>query len=338
MKKQRGFFDDELRLKDLEKQGDPLIALNKMIKWESFRHTLNRVFEKQAKGPGGRPAYDYVMMFKILILQRLYNLSDAQIQFQIMDRFSFMRFLGLNLQDQVPDEKTIWLFRETLTKSGKIELLFEQFRSYLLNEGIIAHSGKIVDASFVEAPKQRNTKEENEEIKGEKVPDGWEENKIRQKDVDARWVTKGGQRHYGYKNHIKIDRKSKIIEKYVVTPASVHDSQVFEKLITEKDSHHEIYADSAYSGKTIKNILQENKIKNRIHEKGCRYSILSRQQMESNRKKSKVRCRVEHVFGCIKNSLKGNMIRAIGIIRANAIIGLTNLTYNMIRYLQLCRA
>ncbi len=141
MKKQRGFFDDELRLKDLEKQGDPLIALNKMIKWESFRHTLNRVFEKQAKGPGGRPAYDYVMMFKILILQRLYNLSDAQIQFQIMDRFSFMRFLGLNLQDQVPDEKTIWLFRETLTKSGKIELLFEQFRSYLLNEGIIAHRG-----------------------------------------------------------------------------------------------------------------------------------------------------------------------------------------------------
>ncbi len=120
-----------------------------MIKWESFRHTLNRVFEKQAKGPGGRPALDYVMMFKIFILQRLYNLSDAQIQFQIMDRLSFMRFLGLNLQDQVPDEKTIWLFRETLTKSGKIELLFEQFRSYLLNEGIIAHSGKIVDASFV---------------------------------------------------------------------------------------------------------------------------------------------------------------------------------------------
>ncbi len=118
----------------------------------------------------------------------------------------------------------------------------------------------------------------------------------------------------------------------------MHDSQVFENLITEKDSHHEIYADSAYSGKTIKNILQKNKIRNRIYEKGCRYSILSRQQMESNRKKSKVRCRVEHVFGCIKNSLIGNMIRAIGIIKANAIIGLTNLTYNIIRYLQLCRA
>lgn len=338
MKKARGFFDDELRLKDLEKQGDPLIALNKMIPWESFRHTLNRVFEKQAKGPGGRPPYDYVMMFKILILQRLYNLSDAQTQFQIMDRLSFMRFLDLELQDQVPDEKTIWLFRETLTKSGKIEVLFEKFGSTLYDKGVIANSGKIVDASFVEAPKQRNTKEENEEIKEGKTPSEWGKNKKRQKDVDARWVTKTGQRHYGYKNHIKVDRKSKLIEKYCVTSASVHDSQLIEKLITENDSHHEMYADSAYSGQTIKAILEENNIKNRIHEKGYRNKSLNKQQQERNRRKSKIRCRVEHVFGCIKNSLKGSIIRTIGIIRANAVIGLTNLTYNMIRYLQICRA
>ncbi len=295
MKKQRGFFDDELR----QKQGDPLITLNKIIPWESFRHTLNRVFTKQTKGPGGRSAYDYVLMFKILILQRLYNLSDAQTQFQIMDRFSFMRFLGLELQDQVPDEKTIWLFRETLTKSGKVEVLFEKFGLYLYDKGIIAQNGKI---------------------------------------VDARWVTKTGQRHYGYKNHINIDRKSKLIKKYCITSASVHDSQVMENLITEKDYHHKMYADSAYSGKTIKSTLEENNIKNRIHEKGYRYETLSRQQMVRNRKKSKIRCRIEHVFGCIKNSLKGNMIRGSGIIRANAIIGLTNLTYNMIRYLQICRA
>ncbi len=91
-------------------------------------------------------------MFKILILQRLYNLSDGQTQFQIMDRFSFMRFLGLELKDKVPDEKTIWLFRETLTKSKKTEILFEKFQGFLLHEGLIAHSGKIVDASYVEAP------------------------------------------------------------------------------------------------------------------------------------------------------------------------------------------
>ncbi len=177
MKNQRGFFDDEVRLKELEKQGDPLISLKNMIPWEEFRHTLNRIFKKEAKGPGGRPAYDYVMMFKILVLQQLYNLSDAQTQFQIMDRLSFMRFLGLQLYDKVPDEKTIWLFRETLTKSGKMEVLFERFRSYLLTKGIIAHSGTIVDASFVEASKQRNKKEENEQIKNGETPESWAENK-----------------------------------------------------------------------------------------------------------------------------------------------------------------
>lgn len=338
MKKQRGFFDDDLRLQELEKQGDPLITLNNMIPWEDFRHPLNRIFKKEVKGPGGRPPYDYVLMFKILILQRLYNLSDAQTQFQIMDRFSFMRFLGLQLHHQVPDEKTIWLFREILTKSGKIETLFERFRSYLLNEGVIAFSGSIVDASFVEAPKQRNTKEENDQIKEDETPENWSENKRSQKDVDARWVTKGGQRHYGYKNHIKIDRKSKLIEKYTVTSAAVHDSQAIEYLISDKDSNHEMFADSAYSGNKIKELLKKQNIRNRIHEKGYREHPLSRDQLERNRKKSKTRCRVEHVFGCIKNSLRGNTLRSIGILRANAIIGLTNLVYNMVRYLQLVRA
>lgn len=338
MKKQHGFFDDEIRLEEIAKEGDPLIALNTMIPWEQFRHTLNRIFKKEAKGPGGRPPYDYVLMFKILILQRLYNLSDTQTQFQILDRLSFMRFLGISLSDQVPDAKTIWLFRETLGKSHKLETLFEKFRSFLLDEGVIAYSGSIVDASFVEAPKQRNTKEENDRIKEGQVPENWDDTKKRQKDVDARWVTKGGQRHFGYKNHIKIDRKSKIIETYHITSASVHDSQALENLITAKDVHHELYADSAYSGAQIKQVVQEMMIKNRIHEKGYRDHPLSKEQHERNSKKSKVRARVEHVFACIKNSLNGHFIRSIGIQRARSIIGLLNMTYNMVRYVQLCRA
>ncbi len=219
-----------------------------------------------------------------------------------------------------------------------METLFERFRSFLLDEGVIANSGSIVDASFVEAPKQRNTREENKEIKEGKTPETWTDNKKRQKDVDARWMTKAGQRHYGYKNHIKIDRKSKIIETYDITSASVHDSQVLENLITAKDVHHELYADSAYSGKPIKNVLNEMTIRNRIHEKGYRGSPLSKEQIIQNRKKSKIRARVEHVFGCIKNSLNGNFIRSIGLLRAKSVIGLTNMVYNMIRYLQLCKA
>lgn len=338
MSKQKGFFVEDLRLSELSEHGDPMLKLNSLILWENFRHKLNRIFKKEAKAPGGRPSYDYVMMFKILVLQRLYNLSDSQMQYQIMDRLSFMRFLGLNLDDRVPDEKTIWHFREQLVKSEKLDLLFELFRSHLIQHGVIVESGTIVDASFVEAPKQRNNRDENKQIKNEEVPNDWSENKLRQKDIDARWATKGGQRHYGYKNHIKIDRKSKLIKTYKVTSASVHDSQILEDLLEESDSHHELYADSAYSGAPIRSILNERNIRSRIHEKGYRSSPLTDAQKERNRKKSRIRARVEHVFGCIANTMNGQSIRSIGIKRAETTIGLNNLLYNMLRYIQLCEA
>ncbi|MDR3130221.1 MAG: transposase [Treponema sp.] len=106
--KQHGFFDENDRLKELSKMGDPLERLNLYIDWEQFREILTLILRKEPKGPGGRPPFDCVMMFKILILQRLYNISDAQAEYQIKDRLSFMRFLGLSLRDTVPDEKTIW--------------------------------------------------------------------------------------------------------------------------------------------------------------------------------------------------------------------------------------
>lgn len=338
--KQRGLFDEEFRLEKLENKGDPLIAINEMINWELFRPLLNKVFKKTAKGPGGRPAYDYILMFKILILQRLYNLSDEQMEYQINDRLSFMRFLGLNMSSDIPDQNTIWLFRDTLVKSNAIEKLFKKFDTYLDQQGIIANKGSIVDASFVEVPRQRNSKDENDSIKKGTVPEKWEEKpgKLRQKDIDARWMKKHGATHYGYKNHIKIDRKTKIIRKYKTTDASVHDSQVLEDLLNKHDAHHELYADSAYSGEPIKQMLKRKKIKNRIHEKGYRGKPLTDKQQEKNRIKSKSRARVEHIFGFLKNIMKGGQSRSIGIERNDGIVGLMNLTYNMCRYIQLTRA
>jgi transposase, IS5 family len=342
--KNRGFFDEDIRLEKLSKQGDPLEKLVKMIDWELFRKPLNKTFKANRKvdqeNQGGRPAYDYVMMFKILILQRIYNLSDHQMEYQINDRLSFMRFLGLSLGDRVPDEKTIWLFREKLTKNGTIDILYEKFQKQLLEEGIIAQSGSIVDASFIDAPKQRNNRDENDQIKNGEVPPEWEEQpeKKRQKDMDARWATKNKERHYGYKNHVKVDKKSKIVTAYAATDASVHDSQALEKLLDERDAHHELYADSAYSGAPIRDQLKELNIKNKIHEKGYRGSPLTEKQKERNKKKSKVRVRVEHVFGFITNSMNGMFIRCIGLQRAQAQIGLMNLTYNLFRYMQIKRA
>lgn len=339
---QGGFFDADLRLMDISKQGDPLEKLDKHIDWEIFCPTLDSALCSYEKDPskGGRPPYDYVMMFKILVLQHLYNIADERTEFAIKDRLSFMRFLGLTLKDKVPDEKTIWLFRETLTQNGAIDRLFKKFSKHLGKMGLVAHKGSIVDASFVEVPRQRNTRDENDDIRNGKIPEDWEDDpdKLRQKDTDARWAKKNGQSYFGYKNHAKVDRKSKLITNYAVSDASVHDSQVLGDLLDGSDAHHELFGDSAYSSEDTDKKLKRRKIRNRIHEKGYRNHPLTAEQEEANRKKSKIRVRIEHVFGFMENTMKVSFIRCVGIARAATAIGLMNLTYNLCRSEQLCRA
>lgn len=336
-KNPRGLFDESFRLEKLSKQGDPLVMLKEKINWEIFYPTIESIFAKEKKGPGGRPPYDYLMMFKILILQRYYNLSEDQAEYQILDRFSFMRFLDLVLSDKVPDSKTIWLFKETIAQSGKTEELFNTFEELLESEGYIGKEGKIVDASFVEVPRQRNSREDNKQIKEGKVPEEWYANphKLSQKDIDARWTKKNKETFYGYKNHIKGDQKSKLIEKYKVTDASVHDSTPLPDIMDEKDSDQEMYGDSAYTGPSVEAAILKNKMKNCTHEKGYRNKPLTEEQKERNKKKSSIRVRVEHIFGFVENSMHGSFIRCIGIVRADATIGLMNLTYNLCRYIQL---
>jgi len=336
-KNPKGLFDEALRLDKLTKQGDPLVFLKKNIKWEQFKPILENVFNKEAKGPGGRPPFDYIMMLKILILQRYYNLSDDRTEFQILDRMTFMRFLDLELSDKVPDSKTIWLFKETLIKANVIEELFNLFHSELEKQGYIGNEGKIIDASFVEVPRQRNSREENQRIKEGKTPEEWQDNphKLSQKDTDARWTKKNDIVFYGFKDHVKIDKKSKLLDTYNVTDASVHDSQSLNEILDEKDENQPLYADSAYTGEEPDNMIKNKKMINCVNEKGYRNKSLTEVQKKNNKEKSKVRARVEHVFGFIENSMGGSFIRTIGMVRAKAIIGLMNLTYNMFRYIQL---
>ena len=332
--KQKGFFDEDDRLKELSRLGDPLEKLNKTINWEIFRPLITKALKKAAKGPGGRPPYDYLLMFKILILQRLYHISDAQAEYQIKDRLSFMRFLGLKLSEDVPDNTTIWYFREQLVKAGIMGSLFKRFLKELERKNIITREGSIVDATFVDVPKQRNRKDENDSIKKGTVPEEWkkEEHKHKrvQKDVNARWTKKNNETHYGYKDHVKVDTDRKVIIAYRVTDASVHDSQELKNLVDKKKDK-SLYADSAYKGEGIETCLGR-KIENNIIEKGYRNKPLTEEQKKNNREKSKIRCRIEHVFGHMTNSFKGISIRSIGIQRAEFNIGLLNLTYNLCRY------
>ncbi len=334
--KQPGFFDLNDRHKKLNEK-DPLTHLNTLIDWEDFRSVLDKV-RPTGKQKTGRPSFDLILMFKILILQSLYNVSDDEIEFQIRDRYSFCRFLNLMPEDRVPDAKTIWLFREQLTKVNLIKELFLDFDAQLHVKGLIARKGQIVDASFVEAPKQRNTRGENKAIKLGQTPDSFKDNpnKARQKDTDARWAKKNDEKHYGYKNHIVIDNQHKLVREYEVTSAEVHDSQVFIELLTENSSA-SVWADSAYYSEASEFDLDVMGYRSRVHKKGKRNKALSEKQQAVNTKKSKVRARVEHVFGSMENEQGGMIVRTIGLARAATKIGLMNLTYNMRRCVSLNR-
>ncbi len=292
--RQPGLFDLDDRAAKLTALGDPLVRLKAAIDFEAFRPDLNRVHEKPRKSKAGAKPFDVVLMFSVLILQQLYNLSDDGLEYQIRDRLSFMRFLGLHLEDRVPDAKTVWLFRERLKTLGLVEVLFARFHEQLAQRGYVAKAGQMIDATFVEAPRQRNSREENAKIKAGETPDGWDapENAAirRQKDSDARWTKKNNESHYGYKNHINADADTKLIQDYAVTPANVHDSRVFEDLLDTETpasagAKRPVYADSAYRSAEHEVHLAEQGLDSQIHEKGTRTAPLTEQQKASNRKK-----------------------------------------------------
>lgn len=332
---QRGLFDEQDRMKKLNFLQDPLVSIGESIDFEQFRLVLETATLQDSYAKGGRPPFDRVMLFKALLLQKIYHLSDEQLEYQINDRLSFMRFLGLQLSDKVPDAKTYWYFREALTKTGVIDKAFILFRDRLRSHGYMLNEGKIIDASLVKAPIQRNSREENAKIKDGDIPDDWSDDKKSQKDTDASWTKKHGKNHFGYKNHIKVDSKSKLIDEFEVTTASVHDSQVLLELIHETDKGEPIWADSAYDSKDIRKALKKMKVGCRIHKKGSRHVTLSKMQQVANHIKSRTRCRVEHVFASIHNRAKGFGIRCIGLSRAAAEITLQNLLYNMNRMIYL---
>ena len=338
-----GLFDYEFQLQKINQHQPPLYKLDKIIDWEMFKEPIERALHKEPKAPGGRPPYDKLMMFKIIILQKYYNLSDEQTEFQIKDRLSFLNFLGLQIGDNAPDAKTIWLFKEQLKEKQLSEKLFELFTDTLINNGIVAKEGSIVDATFVDVPRQRNSKEDNAAIKKGAVPiefskkdKNGKRSKLSQKDIDARWVTKNTERHYGYKNHINADTRTKLITNYSVSRVAPHDSTELANIINKADKI--LYADSAYRSKEIEKQLKEKNITSHIHEKGYRNNPLDIQQKLTNKIKSKIRVRVEHIFGFMTNSMNDALhMTSIGIKRIKSNIGFLNLTYNIFRYEQLVR-
>jgi IS5 family transposase len=237
---------------------------------------------------------------------------------------------------------TVWLFRERLKELNLVEALFAKFHEQLAKRGYVARAGQMIDATFVEVPRQRNSREENAGIKAGAPPEAWKQQptKRRQKDMDARWTKKNNETHYGYKNHINADEAHKLVQSYAVSDAAVHDSQVFEVLLDQtvdaQGKKRAAYADSAYRSKEREQTLAQEGFESHIHEKGTRGHPLTEEQKTSNRIKSKTRVRVEHVFGA-QHAMGGHLVRTIGLARAKVKIGMMNLVYNMKRLGQLLK-
>jgi len=224
------FFDLSYRFASLDAKTGPLAEIDAVVPWGKFRPALERAWRKpdaDRKSRAGRKPINAVLMFKTLVLSALYNLSDDQIEYQVRDRLSFIRFLGLGLGDRVPDAKTVSLYRDALAQAGKVEELFGLFDGHLARQGYIARGGQILDASIVPLRCPHNTRDENAATKNGEVPEDWADKPAKrcQKDPDARWTKKHGKSHYGYKNHVNMDRTHKLVRRYHVSDAAVHDSQ-----------------------------------------------------------------------------------------------------------------
>ena len=334
MRGQAGFFDIEERLKELSAKGDTLERLNGLVQFELFRPDLERAVPRADRSRGGRPPFEHVLMFKVLILQASHSLSDERTEFLIKDRLSFMRFLGLGLADPVPDANTIWTFREALTRA-------------LIRAGFLAMGGQIVDASIIAAPKQRNTDAEKRDIKEGRIPAGWVDNpaKLAQKDRDARWTVKWSKAKpaddgspridlavpaFGYKNHVGIDRRHGLIRTWTVTDAARHDGAQLPALISKANTGSDVWGDTAYRSRANERLLAENGRRSQIHRKKPPRKPMPKHTARANGAKSKVRAAVEHVFAHEKGPM-GLVVRTIGLARARVKIGLANLVYNMKR-------
>jgi len=309
---QPSFFDLSDRYDALSAAGDPLERLAAVVDFEVFRGPLVAALRRSVRGKGGRPPFDPVLMFKILVLQALYSLSDEATEFQIKDRLSFQRFLGLGLDGTLPDATTVWSFRERLVKAKAIDRLFARFDAALTERGYLAMGGQIIDATVVPAPKHRNTEAEKMAIEEGRVPEDWKPAKIRQKDRDARWSVKYTKAKvkegadptavpktrgpvdlaipmFGYKNHIGIDRVHGLICSWDASAANAYDGARLPEVVSQDNTGSGVWADTAYRSKKNEAFLAKGMFTSHIHQKKPPRRPMPERVARANAKRSTVR-------------------------------------------------
>jgi IS5 family transposase len=346
---QPGLLDAEERLRWLSASGDPPERLRAVVDFGAFRAELGAALPRADRSCGGRPPWDAVLMFRILVLQALYTLSDEQAEHQLRDRLSFMRFAGLALREAVPDAKTVWLYREQLARAGALAKLFARFDAMLAERGFLAMGGQVVDATIVEAGRPRPTREEKATLREGGTPAGWSKARARQIDRDGRWTVKRGRKvrppgdgaprqavaeiavpAFGYKNHLGIGRAHGLIRRFAVTDAARHDGAQLGAVLDPDNTGSGVWADTAYRSKANLELLDRRGLRPEFQRAKPRGKPMPAHIARGSATRARVRGLVEHVFAAEKRRM-GLVVRCVGLVRAAARITLANLAYNMRR-------
>lgn len=288
-----------------------LEKISKIINWKRLGSKLDLIIRR---GKMGRPPYPSLSLFKVLVLQRLYDLSDPQMEEMLYDRLSFRRFCDFGLTDKLPDETTICKFRGALGK--KVNTLLEAVLQDLADQGLTMKGGAIVDATVISSKSSR--------------PKGGEVSKT---DPEAGWTKKAGTYHHGYKMHACVDEEHGLVQGLEVTSADVHDSLVFGQLLYSDDTR--VYADKAYDSQKNRKLLKDHGIEDRILYKGKRGSKQSQWQKQLNKLWNKQRSGVERTFAHLKGQQGLGRCRYFGVDKTKQWATLNAIAYNLSRAIKI---
>lgn len=284
-----------------------LEKIDQLINWQRFGYRLDKILSRSSDG---RPPYPALSMFKAMILQRLYNFSDPEMEEMLYDRFSFRRFCGFGLTDKLPDETTICRFRKVIgdKADGLLQLVLED----LAAQGLTMQGGAIVDATVITSRS--------------KTPKG---GTVSLTDPEAGWTKKQGNYHHGYKMHACVDAEYGLVHGLMVTSADIHDSMVFGQVLDEGDQV--VYADKAYDSEKNRQLLKDHGVEDRILYKGRRNHPQPQWQKNLNSLWNKTRSGVERTFAHLKGKQGLGQARYFGLEKNTQWAVMNVLAYNLSR-------
>jgi len=287
-----------------------------LIDWSRFEEKLKNIHNKTR----GEQAWPPLMMFKALVLQAWYGLSDPQLEKQLARDLLFRRFVGISLSQSVPDHSTLWRFRNKPEVQALQVLFLEEVNQQLSEKGLYIKSGEIsiVDASVIKAQRNRP----NKGVNGENTQDPEAAYNVKTGSDGKKKIT------YGFKAHINVDEDG-FIKSTDFTAGNVHDSRCFTDLLSGAES--QVYADSAYASGKTDEWLAERKIDNRVLERAYRNKLLTSVQKSNNNVKSRIRSTVERVFGVLKQHHGMGQARYLGNARNRMRFNLQCVAYNIKR-------